>query len=82
MQHIAIFEVDEQQAGPRVDHQVAQGVEMQIACIVGNGEPIAFDLDEPWPATTVGDIHRALAVSMLDIAGDEEGIGRLDHADG
>ena len=82
LQHVAVAEVDEQQTCPRVDQQVAQGVEVQVTGVVGNGQRIALDPDESWPTATVGHIHRTLAVVMLDIAGDEEGVGRLDHTDG
>ena len=82
LQHIARGEVDEQQAGNRVGQQIAEGIEMQVAGVVRNRQAIAFDPDETGATTAVGHVHGTLAIFLLDVTGDKEGVGVFDHGAG
>ncbi|MNM65270.1 hypothetical protein D3C81_767030 [compost metagenome] len=53
LQQIPGIEIDEQQPGPGIEQQVTQGVEMQIAGEVRNGQAIAFHLYETGLTATV-----------------------------
>ncbi|MNL06505.1 hypothetical protein D3C87_1271410 [compost metagenome] len=81
LQQITGVEIDKQQTGARVEQQVAQGVEKQIAGEIRNGQAIAFHLDEPGLTAAVRNVHRALTIDV-HITGDEKGIGPRDHGSG
>ncbi|MNL10851.1 hypothetical protein D3C87_1316660 [compost metagenome] len=46
LQQITGDEIDKQQSGPRINQQVAQGIEKQVAGEVRNGQAIAFHVNE------------------------------------
>ena len=82
---VARLEVEEEEAGPRVQQDVADRVEVVVAREIGNDEgPLVLDPDEAGPAAAVGDVGPLRDRSpVLDIGGgDEEGVRALDQRPG
>ena len=76
VQQVATGEIDEQQAATGFEQQVSEGVEHEIAGVVGHPQPaVATQAHESGRAATVGDVD-ATAVRVMVVTGDEAGIGR------
>ncbi len=84
LQQTAGLEIDEQQTGSRVENEVADGVEVVVARVVGEHQAgLVRDRDEARVAPAVRGIHaerRVVAVAAVP-GGNEEGIGRGDPVD-
>ena len=71
-------EVGEDQSGLRIDQEIAERVEEQIAGEIRNGQhAIAAERTKPGLAAAMGHIDLPLAILALDIGGDEEGVRAL-----
>src|SRR5262249_45052600 len=82
VEQIAAREVDEHQRGARIGHQVAEGVEVAVAAVVGDGEDIAVDPDEAGWAAAMRDGDAAGRLAGARGGRDEEGIGGGDRSGG
>ena len=79
LQQIARAETDEGQPGFRVDREIPERVEKQIAREIRNGQAaIRIQPGETGIAAAMRDIDAALPIRILGIGGDEEGI-RVAH---
>ncbi len=79
LQQVTRGEVDEQQAGLRVEQQVAEGVEVQVAGKIRDAQAVALHPHKPGLAAPVGNVHRQPAILQGDIAGDKEGVSTGNH---
>lgn len=90
LEQIAAVEIHEDEAGSRVDGDVAEGVEVQIAREVRNGQTVAIlrlsiisrravNTNEAGPSATVRHVHLPVAVLTVNVRGDEKRIRPFDH---
>ena len=83
LQHVAGREINKHEAGARIDQQVAERVEVQVAGEIGNGKhAIVADAHEPRLAAAMRDVDLPAIGGVVDIGSDEKRIRRRDHAAG